>query len=128
MMSITSWMYTRSFTAARYRHMPRRSAKVSEQSVEGVGVVRDGAARHSVLDRPARKSALDSDAVLHIVATLEAAAVDDALRVIVVRSACDDFCTGADVVARNAGDGARPRTGSIQRRTAVEAHRLIELL
>ena len=40
----------------------------------------------------------------------------------------DDFCAGADWVATNAADAPRPRTGSIQRRTPVQAHRLIALL
>ncbi len=47
---------------------------------------------------------------------------------VLLRGAGDDFCTGADWVARNRGDAARPRTGSIQRRVPVQAHRLIELL
>lgn len=39
-----------------------------------------------------------------------------------------DFCTGADWVASNTAGGPRPRTGSIQRRTPLQAHRLIQLL
>jgi 2-(1,2-epoxy-1,2-dihydrophenyl)acetyl-CoA isomerase len=86
-----------------------------------------------VLDRPERKNALDPPAMARIVRALEAAAVDESLRVIVLRSSSGDFCTGADWVARNRGatdrhDGPRPRTGSIQRRTSLEAHRLIALL
>ena len=45
-----------------------------------------------------------------------------------LRGAGDDFCAGADWVATNSDDGARPRTGSIQRRTPLQAHRLIELI
>ncbi|MFM7224084.1 MAG: enoyl-CoA hydratase/isomerase family protein [Actinomycetota bacterium] len=39
-----------------------------------------------------------------------------------------DFCSGADIVARNAAEGARPRTGSIQRRLPEAAHRLVTLV
>ena len=50
-----------------------------------------------------------------------------------LRSAGDDFCTGRrlgrDQHAREGlRDAPRPRTGSIQRRTPLQAHRLIELL
>jgi 2-(1,2-epoxy-1,2-dihydrophenyl)acetyl-CoA isomerase len=101
---------------------------VDVTSIDGVGVASADGVLHIVLDRPARKNALDPAAVLRVVHTLEDAATDDALRVIVVRGAGDDFCTGADWVARNTATGERPRTGSIQRRTPLQAHRLIELL
>lgn len=81
-----------------------------------------------VLDRPARKNALTAEGMHAIIDALEAAATDDSLRVVLLRGAGDDFCSGADWVAKNAGDGQRPRTGSIQRRTPVQAHRLIALL
>ncbi len=104
---------------------------MSGDATDGVGVsVRDGILE-IVLDRPARKNALDVAAIGRIVETLEAAAVDDSLRVIVMRGSGDDFCAGADWVATNRADradGARPRTGSIQRRTPVNAHRLIALI
>ena len=50
------------------------------------------------------------------------------LRAIVLRGTGDDFCAGADWVASNTAGGPRPRTGSIQRRTPLQAHRLIQLL
>jgi 2-(1,2-epoxy-1,2-dihydrophenyl)acetyl-CoA isomerase len=46
----------------------------------------------------------------------------------VLASAGSDFCSGADWVASNATGGDKPRTGSIQRRTPLQAHRLIALL
>jgi 2-(1,2-epoxy-1,2-dihydrophenyl)acetyl-CoA isomerase len=79
------------------------------------------------LDRPSRKNSLDQGAVRRIVVALESAATDDTLRAILVTGSGSDFCTGADWVASNA-TGARPRTGSLQRRTPLQAHRLIELL
>lgn len=81
------------------------------------------------LDRPARRNALDRDATLSIVAALEAAATDDSLRVVVLCGNGPDFCAGADWVASNAtGERPRPRVGSLQRRTPLQAHRLIELI
>jgi 2-(1,2-epoxy-1,2-dihydrophenyl)acetyl-CoA isomerase len=80
------------------------------------------------LDRAERKNALPVAAVERIVDAVERAAVDDALRVIVLRSSGADFCAGADWVATNTAEAPRPRTGNLQRRTRLQAHRLIELL
>jgi 2-(1,2-epoxy-1,2-dihydrophenyl)acetyl-CoA isomerase len=84
------------------------------------------------LDRPERKNALDVASITDVIRALESAATDEALRAIVLRSAGEDFCAGADWVATNAASPtsaqAKPRTGSIQRRTPVQAHRLIQLL
>ncbi len=103
-------------------------ARVSDETADGVKVsTRDGVLE-IVLDRPERKNALHSAAIIRMVATLEAASTDDSLRAIIVRGSGDDFCAGADWVATNRTDGERPRTGSIQRRTPVQAHRLIELI
>lgn len=79
------------------------------------------------LDRPARKNSLDVATVREIVAVLEAAAIDDSLRVVLLTGKGADFCTGVDWVASNAG-GRKQRTGSLQRRVGLQAHRLIELL
>ena len=100
------------------------SADVSD----GVGVsVRDDILE-ILLDRPERKNALHSAAIVRMVASLEAAATDDSLRAVIIRGSGDNFCSGADWVATNRIDGQRPRTGSIQRRTPVQAHRLIQLI
>ena len=97
-------------------------------SVDGIGVeVADGIL-HLLLDRPERKNALDTAAMLRLVRALEDASTDDSLRAVLIRSTSDDFCGGADWVARNAAGGERPRTGAIQRRTPVQAHRLVELI
>jgi 2-(1,2-epoxy-1,2-dihydrophenyl)acetyl-CoA isomerase len=94
---------------------------------DGIAIeTRDGVLRLT-LDRPARKNALDQASVRRIVAALEGAATDDTLRVVVLRGSAADFCAGADWVAANA-PGVRPRTGSLQRRTPLQAHRLIELI
>lgn len=101
---------------------------MSGESVDGVAIgAVDGVLRIR-LDRPARKNALDVAAIDRVVGALESAAVDDALRVVVLSGTGDDFCAGADWVATNAAGAPRPRTGSIQRRTPVQAHRVIALL
>jgi 2-(1,2-epoxy-1,2-dihydrophenyl)acetyl-CoA isomerase len=94
---------------------------------DGVEIESRGGVLRITLDRPSRKNSLDAAAIRRIVGALEAAATDDSLRVIVLGGRGADFCSGADWVASNAG-GARPRTGSLQRRTPFQAHRLVELL
>jgi 2-(1,2-epoxy-1,2-dihydrophenyl)acetyl-CoA isomerase len=80
-------------------------------------------------DRPEQKNALDMATLRRIIEALEAASTDDTLRVILLKGSGDDFCSGADWVSTNRAAGAqRPRTGSIQRRLPLQAHRLIELL
>jgi 2-(1,2-epoxy-1,2-dihydrophenyl)acetyl-CoA isomerase len=86
----------------------------------------DGVLRITI-DRPERKGALDVDAVRRMVGALESAATDDDLRVIVLSGTGDDFCSGSDWVASNAS-GDKPRPGSVQRRTPLQAHRIISLL
>jgi len=92
-----------------------------------------------VLNRPERRNSLDVAAVGRVIAVLEAAATDDALRVIVLEGTGEDFCAGADWVAANSAnpaspansassDDQRPRAGSLQRRMPLQAHRLIQLL
>src|SRR5262245_14902074 len=101
---------------------------------------RDGVLR-IVLNRPARRNALDVAAVGVLVDALDAASTDDRLRAVVIEGAGGHFCSGADWVSSNtgtagaSGDGAtgaeppapkpRPRPGSVQRRTPVQAHRLV---
>lgn len=99
-----------------------------EERPEDVLVTADDGVLRIVIDRPDRKGSLDTAAVRRIVAALEAAATDDTLRVVLLTSAGSDFCSGADWVASNAAGEPKPRPGSIQRRTALQAHRLIALL
>lgn len=102
---------------------------MSAPTPDGAGIViaaDDGLLRITI-DRPARKGALDPTAVRALVEAVEAAATDDTLRAILVASAGEDFCSGADWVASNAG-AEKPRPGNLQRRTALQAHRLIAVL
>jgi 2-(1,2-epoxy-1,2-dihydrophenyl)acetyl-CoA isomerase len=79
------------------------------------------------LDRPDKRNAVDDEMMLGLVESVSAAEEDEAVRVIVIAGTGDHFCSGADIVARNAGD-ERPRVGSIQRRVPHQAHRLTSLL
>jgi 2-(1,2-epoxy-1,2-dihydrophenyl)acetyl-CoA isomerase len=80
------------------------------------------------LDRPSHKNSLTPAAVRVIIEALERAASDDALRAILLDASGPDFCAGADLVAGNPEGGERPRVGNLQRRTALQAHRLIEIV
>lgn len=103
---------------------------MTEPTVDnGVSIEADGDGVLRVeLDRPARKNSLDPAALRRIIVALEEAATDDTLRVVLLRGAGSDFCSGADWVTSNTKGGARPRPGSVQRRVPLQAHRLIELL
>jgi 2-(1,2-epoxy-1,2-dihydrophenyl)acetyl-CoA isomerase len=80
------------------------------------------------IDRPKQRNALDDTSMAAFIANLEAAAIDDNLRVIVVRGADQNFCSGFDIVGRNAAREVKPRTASIQRRLPTQANRLIPLM
>lgn len=104
------------------------SAGTESAGTGGVGIEILGSVLHIELRRPARKNALDPATIAQIVHALERASTDDSLRLVLLGAAGDDFCAGADWVASNDTPGPRPRPGSIQRRTPLQAHRLIELL
>lgn len=97
-------------------------------SHEGVQISTEGGVLRLTLDRPSRKNSLTPTSVRAIVEALEGAAADDSMRAVLLTSSGPDFCSGADVVAANRPGGERPRIGNLQRRTAVQAHRLIEML
>lgn len=105
-----------------------------------VRVETDGGLLRLVLDRPDHKNSLTPESVRTLIAALERAAADDDLRAVSIESSGPDFCAGADVITANAdaqthadpqegrGERQRPRVGSLQRRTAIQAHRLIDLM
>jgi 2-(1,2-epoxy-1,2-dihydrophenyl)acetyl-CoA isomerase len=81
------------------------------------------------LDRVAARNAIDDDMMRALIDAFEGAATDDSVRVVLLQGAGDHFCSGADLVARNADSAApKPRAGSIQRRVPTLAHRLIPLI
>jgi 2-(1,2-epoxy-1,2-dihydrophenyl)acetyl-CoA isomerase len=80
------------------------------------------------LNRPEKRNAINDTMMEELIDAVDAAGRDEAVRVIVIAGAGENFCGGADIVARNAPDGKRPRAGSIQRRLPSQAHRLIPLI
>ena len=83
------------------------------------------------LDKPAKRNALDDDMVATLTQEVDAAGRDEDVRSILVTAEGEHFCSGFDIVGRNAanpGGERRPRIGSIQRRLPSEAHRLIPVL
>ena len=109
------------------------------QAAGSVTVSHDGAILRLVLDRPDRRNSLSHTMIDTLVQALSDAATDDALRAVHIRGAGNDFCSGADWVATNAGGqersdpgsrsrGERPRTGDLVRRIPLTAHRVIELI
>ena len=80
------------------------------------------------LNRPDKRNAIDDETLFELIVAIDAAGTDDDVRVIVVEGAGEHFCSGADIVARNARSDRKPRAGSIQRRLPTQAHRLIPLL
>jgi 2-(1,2-epoxy-1,2-dihydrophenyl)acetyl-CoA isomerase len=98
------------------------------QSVDGLSVERDGTVLELRLDRTAKRNALDDTMTAGLIDAIDAAGRDESVRCIVLSGAGDHFCGGADIVARNAPGGERPRVGSIQRRLPSQAHRLVPLM
>ena len=90
---------------------------------EGLGIeLTDGVLR-LVLERPQRRNALTDSMVTGLIAALEHAGQDQAVRAVLLCGAGDHFCSGFDIVERNApGANTRPRVGSIQRRLPTQAH------
>jgi 2-(1,2-epoxy-1,2-dihydrophenyl)acetyl-CoA isomerase len=100
-------------------------------SAEGLDVEVRGPVLWLALNSPKRRNALDDVSIEALIRTLERAATDDDLRAIVLTGAGDTFCSGFDIVGRNAARDAgarKPRAGSIQRRLPAQANRLIPLM
>lgn len=89
--------------------------------------LRDGVLRLTFL-RPKTKNALNDAMVTALIAHLQAANSDERVRAIVFTGEGDDFCSGFDIISRNAPGAPRPRAGAIQRRLPSQAHRLIPLV
>ena len=94
---------------------------------EHLKVIRSGPRHTITLDNPRRKNALTNAMVAGITCEIEAAVLDDDVRVIVLRATGSDFCTGIDL-AESMSSQERPRTGHLQRRMNQGAHRMIRTL
>ena len=87
----------------------------------------DGVLRLTI-DRPDKRNALTDEIVDGLIESIAAAGVDESVRAIVLSGTGEHFCSGFDIVSRNAPGGARPRVGSIQRRLPGQANRLIGVM
>lgn len=121
-------------------------------AVPGLDIRLDASVLRLTLDRPTKRNAVDDGMMAALIDAVDLAGRDEAVRVIVIAGAGENFCGGADIIARNAGPGAaaptgaagagaaagtapaapaaarRPRAGAIQRRLPSQAHRLIPVL
>jgi 2-(1,2-epoxy-1,2-dihydrophenyl)acetyl-CoA isomerase len=88
----------------------------------------DGGVLRLSFDRSDKRNALDDVIVAGLISSLADAATDESVRVVVISGRGEHFCSGFDIVARNAPGGVRPRVGSIQRRLPLQANRLITLM
>ena len=100
----------------------------SDRSVPGLGVAQRGAVLTLRLDRPEQRNAIDDVMMAGLVEAIDLAGRDESVRAIYLTGEGEHFCGGADIIARNADAGSRPRAGSIQRRLPSLAHRLIPLI
>lgn len=94
------------------------------EGTHGLSATLAGGVLRLVIDRVEKRNALDDDTVACLIDHVERAGRDEAVRAIVLTGAGEHFCSGFDIVGRNAA-GSRPRVGSIQRRLPSQAHRLI---
>jgi 2-(1,2-epoxy-1,2-dihydrophenyl)acetyl-CoA isomerase len=95
-------------------------------------VTRDGGILRITLNRPDRRNALTAAMVDTVAETLEAADLDDATRVVLLRGAGADFCSGFDIGGPGGPGGgggrSKPRAGHMQRGLHANAHRLVRTL
>jgi 2-(1,2-epoxy-1,2-dihydrophenyl)acetyl-CoA isomerase len=97
------------------------------ESVAGLDVTLDDGVLTLRLARPEKRNAMDDPMMYAMIDALDRAGRDEAVRAILIAGAGEHFCSGFDIVSRNAESG-RPRAGSIQRRLPSQAHRLIPLV
>lgn len=101
---------------------------MSAEEVPGLRAETAGSVLRLTLDRPEKRNAIDEAMMLGLIDAIDAANQDEEIRAILLSGTGDHFCGGADIVARNAPTGERPRVGSVQRRVPSLAHRLVPLL
>jgi 2-(1,2-epoxy-1,2-dihydrophenyl)acetyl-CoA isomerase len=97
-------------------------------STDGMSAQVDRTRLTLTFDRPSHRNALTDASMAAFIDNLEIAGTHDGVRVIVIRGAGADFCSGFDIIGRNSARDIKPRTASIQRRMPMQANRLIPLL
>jgi 2-(1,2-epoxy-1,2-dihydrophenyl)acetyl-CoA isomerase len=102
-------------------------------SGSAVDVRDDGAIRRITLDFPDKRNAMTTEMFDAVADAVDAAVVDDAIRVVVLRGRGDHFCAGAEIGAVGARSDdepspVRPRTGHLQRALRSSPHRMVRAL
>ena len=64
------------------------------------------------LNRPDKRNAIDDSMVAAMIDSVDAAGRDEAVRAIVLSGEGDHFCSGFDIVSRNAEDGTGRGSGA----------------
>jgi 2-(1,2-epoxy-1,2-dihydrophenyl)acetyl-CoA isomerase len=95
---------------------------------EGLETRLDAGVLRLTIDRPEKRNSLTDDIVDGLIEAISEAGRDEAVRAILLSGRGAHFCSGFDIVSRNAEGQSRPRVGSIQRRVPATAHRLIPLM
>lgn len=98
------------------------------EPVEGIQSSMEDGLLRITLDRAKRRNAIDDLMADTLVGYFERAQNDTDVRCIFLTGAGDDFCSGFDLISRNAERDERPRVGSIQRRLPTQSHRLLPLV
>lgn len=98
------------------------------KSVDGLNVFAEESVLRMVLSRPERRNALTDEMTVGLADAVTAAGGDEAIRVILLEAKGENFCSGADLKAKNPEGARAPSPGSIQRRLPATAHRLLPAL
>jgi 2-(1,2-epoxy-1,2-dihydrophenyl)acetyl-CoA isomerase len=85
---------------------PSPAPVLLEETIGGVRILR--------LNRPAKKNALSNELTWAIIHAFEAAAADDAVRVVGLTGEGDAFCSGADLRARKPSASEGAKLGSVE--------------
>jgi 2-(1,2-epoxy-1,2-dihydrophenyl)acetyl-CoA isomerase len=101
-----------------------------ETASEGLVIERDGPLLRVRFDRPGKRNSFTDDMIAELTDVIQGAGNDESVRAVLLTGTGEHFCSGFDIISRNAssGEGKRPRAGSIQRRLPGQAHRLIPVL
>jgi 2-(1,2-epoxy-1,2-dihydrophenyl)acetyl-CoA isomerase len=97
---------------------------MSYESIDGLVVALEGPVLRLRIDRADRHNALTDETVAAMVAAIDRAGEDEAVRVIALSGTGADFCSGFDLGTRGR-PAVKPRTGATQRNLRVGVNRLV---
>jgi 2-(1,2-epoxy-1,2-dihydrophenyl)acetyl-CoA isomerase len=93
-----------------------------------LGVQKEGPVLRIRLQRPQRRNAMTREMLAQLIDRIENAPDDAEVRVIVLSSEGEHFCSGMDLASINVRSEQKPRVGDIQRRLPRGANRLIQAM